>query len=178
MLYLLTGHVQCGKTTALQGLCAKFQAEGRSVYGVVSPGIFDAEGRKVAVNARLYPSAETFLVGQKEANFSGPCCGNRIPWDFDEAAVGAVNNLFEAYDGLADVLVIDELGPLEINNNGGFLAPLDLLKQGPTACAPITIAVVRHRLLEPLKSLLADAWTEDEIKVVTPASLEAEITFQ
>lgn len=178
MLYLLTGHVQCGKTTALQRLCENFQAEDKSVYGVVSPGVFDAEGTKVAVNAQLYPSSETFLVGQKQANISRSCCGNRIPWDFNEEAVDAVNKHFETYDGTARVLVIDELGPLEINNNGGFLDPLNLLKRGPSACAPTTIVVVRHRLLGSLKALLADAWPEDEIKVVTPENLEAEISLQ
>lgn len=176
MLYLLKGHVQCGKTTALQNLCENFQAEGRNVYGVVSPGVFDEEGKKVAVNALLYPFAEEFLVGQKQKNLSEPCCGKRIPWDFVEAAVEAVNKHFEAYDGAADVLVIDELGPLEINNSGGFMAPLDLLKQGPTACSPTTIAVVRHRLVEPLKALLADAWTEEEMIAVTPANLRSTIT--
>ena len=158
MLTLITGHVQSGKTAQLIGIVADFEAQGKHVFGLISPGVFNESGKKIAVNAELLPSHEVFQVGTKSEE----------GWDFDKVAVGKVNAHFAFLNYVPDVFVIDEIGPQELNNNAGFSIALSLLKVGPKVCGENAIVVIRHKLKDVLLEQIGNAW--DEIKVVDVAS--------
>lgn len=63
------------------------------------------------------------------------------------------------------LLVIDELGRLEICCGGGLTSAVDLLCEGPTAAFPHALAVVRDYLLDDAEALLASAWP-DRLRIV------------
>ncbi|MEY8461090.1 hypothetical protein AALA69_08195 [Eggerthellaceae bacterium 24-137] len=58
------------------------------------------------------------------------------------------------------LLVVDELGRLEIWRGGGLTEAVALLGQGPSAAFPHALAVVRDYLLDDAEALLAPAWPD------------------
>lgn len=58
------------------------------------------------------------------------------------------------------LLIVDELGRLEIWRGGGLTSAMALLAQGPTATFPHALAVVRDYLLDDAEALLAEAWPD------------------
>lgn len=58
------------------------------------------------------------------------------------------------------LLIVDELGRLEIWRGGGLTSAMALLAQGPTAAFPHALAVVRDYLLDDAEALLAEAWPD------------------
>ena len=156
MLTLITGHVQSGKTTKLASICEYFEYEGKKVYGLVSPGIFDEGGKKVAVNAELFPSHEVFKVAAK----------SDTTWCFNKTAIAKVNAHFAFMAAIPDVFVVDEIGPQELNENAGFSVALSLLKVGPKVCGNHAIVVVRHKLKDVLLEQIGGAWDDVEEIVV------------
>lgn len=58
------------------------------------------------------------------------------------------------------LLVVDELGRLEIWRGGGLTSAMALLAQGPVPAFPHALVVVRASLLADAEALLADAWPD------------------
>ena len=58
------------------------------------------------------------------------------------------------------LLIVDELGRLEIWRGGGLTSAMALLAQGPTPVFPHALAVVRDYLLDDAEALLAEAWPD------------------
>lgn len=58
------------------------------------------------------------------------------------------------------LLVVDELGPLELRRGAGLTEALALLAEGPTPAWPHALVVVRAGLAGEAASLLAPAWGE------------------
>jgi nucleoside-triphosphatase THEP1 len=77
------------------------------------------------------------------------------PYSFDPAALArALRVLRRAAATGCDLLMVDEIGPLELEQGKGFAPILDLLPvEGPTH----TLIVVRPALLDPLLLRLRDA---------------------
>lgn len=64
------------------------------------------------------------------------------------------------------LLVIDELGRLELERGEGISSALELLALGPTPAFPVALVVVREQLLDKARELLAPAW--GEVRPVLP----------
>lgn len=58
------------------------------------------------------------------------------------------------------LLIVDELGRLEIWRGGGLTSAMALLAQGPTTAFPHALVVVRDYLLDDAEALLAEAWPD------------------
>lgn len=58
------------------------------------------------------------------------------------------------------LLIVDELGRLEIWRDGGLTSAMALLAQGPTPAFPHALVVVRDYLLDDAEALLAEAWPD------------------
>ena len=58
------------------------------------------------------------------------------------------------------LLIVDELGRLEIWRGGGLTSAMALLAQGPTTTFPHALAVVRDYLLDDAEALFAEAWPD------------------
>lgn len=111
-----------------------------------------------------------------------------LAWHIDDAAIDRVNAHFDEITAHASaaapvgakphsersaegaeskdpsrapgLLIVDELGRLEIWRGGGLTSAMALLAQGPTPVFPHALAVVRDYLLDDTEALLAEAWPD------------------
>lgn len=182
MLFLLTGEVQIGKTRWLESLVAELGAFGVPCAGVLAPGQWvpstgphaNANGfEKLGIDNVLLPGGERVPFARRgdlaraDGTFDeeSQAAKAELAWHIDDAAIDRVNAHFDEITAHASavapgLLIVDELGRLEIWRNGGLTSAVALLAQGPTAAFPHALAVVRDYLLDDTEALLAPAWPE------------------
>ena len=169
MLFILTGDIRTGKTTWLEARVRELEAAGDPVYGVLAPGVW-RDGEKMGIQNVLLPSHERVLLatpvnwGQSPINR----CADSLGWDFDANALARVNaHLTELAATSGDMrpglLVIDEIGPLELRRGEGLTAALELLDAGPTPAWPHVLVVVRATLAEDARTRFAQSWRSVEL---------------
>lgn len=111
-----------------------------------------------------------------------------LAWHIDDAAIARVNAHFdelaahtstvapaaaepypkrsaegaEAKDipAAPGLLIVDELGRLEVWRGGGLTSAMALLAQGSTPAFPHALVIVRDYLLDDAEALLAEAWPD------------------
>ncbi len=137
-IYLVSGGRGAGKTAFCQIVAAAAKQKAWNVAGILSQARYEGN-RRVAIDALDLRSGESRLLANRRAE--------RLPgqlnWDFQQ------NTLAWADAQLAaacpcDLLVVDELGPLEFERNQGWLSALSALDRGEFRMA---LAVVRPHLL-------------------------------
>ena len=105
----------------------------------------------------------------------------KLGWAIDDAAIDQVNAHFCTLCGLAKdcmlpeeikrgagidaqaperagLLVVDELGPLELMRGGGLTSAMDVLSQGPSALCAHALIVVRESLYDVAATRFSDCW--------------------
>ena len=163
MLFILTGDIRTGKTTWLEARVRELEAAGVPVCGVLAPGVWHG-GEKVGIENVLLPSRERVLLAAP----AGDGCTTGLGWDFDAEALARVNaHLVELAANSGDMpsglLVLDEIGPLELRRGGGLTAALALLDAGPAPAWPHALAVVRPTLVEDARTRFAQSWRSVEL---------------
>ena len=163
MLFILTGDIRSGKTTWLEAGVRELEAAGVPVRGVLAPGVW-RDGKKVGIENVLLPSHERVLL----ATPAEEGCSTGLGWDFDANALARVNaHLTELAATSGDMrpglLVIDEIGPLELRRGEGLTAALELLDAGPTPAWPHVLVVVRATLAEDARTRFAQSWRSVEL---------------
>lgn len=175
MLFVLTGEIQTGKTRWLELLASSLEDAGITPYGVIAPGIWadrrddpnpsehvDANGfEKLGIDNVLLPSHERIMFAQREdlaestRAFDPQSQSARagLHWHISDDAISRVNEHFAAIapqlstgDGRG-LLIVDELGQLELKRNGGLTEAVTLLETGPFPAAAHALIVVRETLL-------------------------------
>jgi iron complex transport system ATP-binding protein len=139
-LILVTGMSGAGKTTWCKKLAEEAANRRMVVAGVLSPGRFE-EGKKKGIEIwDLFTGEKRCLAKLREKDSDGLSTPR---WTFSEDAFNWANQvLMDIPDN--DLLVIDELGPLEFLQNQGLSAGLDLIDAGRYKVA---VVVVRSSLL-------------------------------
>jgi nucleoside-triphosphatase len=148
-LLLLTGPRGAGKTTACISLVQQLDNAGLTAGGILTPARYDQQGAKtgfdvvdVATNRRralgTVATAERATVGRYRMD------GDAMRW-----AVGRVLNALQTPFGL---VIIDEIGPLEVFKGGGFAPALEAL---PTAQARNILLIVRPELVEQVQEIVS-----------------------
>lgn len=164
MLFILTGDIRSGKTTWLEAGVRELEAAGVPVRGVLAPGVW-RDGKKVGIENVLLPSRERVLL----ATPAGDGCSTGLGWEFGAAALARVNAHLAGLaadvkgDGRPGLLVIDEVGPLELRRGGGLTAALELLDGGPTPAWPHALVVVRATLAGEAAARFAHSWRSVEL---------------
>ena len=195
MLYLLTGQVQTGKTRWLQGLVSAYEARGVAVGGVLAPGVWRevtardgaASFEKLGIDNILLPEHETIPFASRRdlavldgtIDAESQSARARLHWEISRDALAHVNAHFEQLGheagvrkAAASLLVVDELGQLELLRGEGLACALALLELGPTPAYPDAIVVVRETLLPQAHELLDGPWNGDVREIAPGASLE------
>lgn len=146
-LYLLTGQRGSGKTTLCSQLAKLKTAQGWRVSGLLSPARRKGKG-KTGIEAQDVRTGETRLLASQ---ISGEISGFHFgPWHFDPAVLAWGNQVLEQSIP-TDLLIIDELGPLEFELAAGWIKAFDVLTRGQFRAA---LVVVRPECLEDAQNRL------------------------
>lgn len=181
MLFVLTGETQSGKTRWLQTLVKSLAENGIATYGVLAPGVWadrrasetpnehmDKNGfEKLGIDNVLLPSGERISfarradLAEREGLFNERAQSARakLGWHISDEAIARVNGHFTSIaerargnepEGLG-LLVIDELGRLELERGQGLVEALRVLEAGPTQLYQHALIVVREALVPYLE---------------------------
>ena len=166
MLFLLTGKIQTGKTRWLESALGALEADSVRTAGVIAPGMWrtrqDGTFEKLGIENVLLPDGERLkfalrrdLAGN-EGHASSQSLRAGLGWAIDDSAIDRVDEHFKRLAREAAqwngperraLLVIDELGRLELMHNGGLVSAMALLGGGATPAFPHALAIVREELL-------------------------------
>jgi nucleoside-triphosphatase THEP1 len=145
-LLVITGPRDAGKTSFCRELAETWQAEGLITSGILSPGRFYA-GKKTGYFALDLFSGESHLLASL---IDGELKGFRFdPWNFDQRIFDWGNGQLRKSEH-PDLLVIDELGPLEFQLQKGWTAAFDLLSQKNFRLA---VVVIRPECLDDFSKM-------------------------
>jgi len=149
---VLTGMVRIGKTAVCQAVIELVRQRGYCVHGILTPAVLDQTGVRQSVEVLDLSSGERRLLARvcppdAEVPFALPDGWPRIgSYCFDPAGLQwGADALARAIGEGCDLLVVDEIGRLELEHNIGYAGVLDLLA---TSVVPRSLLVVRTALLE------------------------------
>jgi iron complex transport system ATP-binding protein len=153
---LVTGARGAGKSEWCSRLAAAARRQGWRVAGVLSPAVVQA-GRKVGIDLVEVASSERRRLADLRQGSGDGATTER--WGFRDATLAWANQaLRDAAQAQPDLLLIDELGPLELQRGTGLAAGLAAVDglSGGLACA-----VVRPALLSAALTRWPDALVVD-----------------
>jgi nucleoside-triphosphatase THEP1 len=147
-IVLLTGLVGVGKTTVAECIVGLARQQGLACGGLLAPAMVNGCGQKVGIEGVDLLSGERRILARTDRELGGPTIG---PYSFDAQAlqwsVGVVENAI----GTCHLLVVDEIGKLELWRGIGLASILPRLAAGEAACA---LVLVRDFLLSELQARL------------------------
>jgi nucleoside-triphosphatase THEP1 len=150
MNILLTGERQVGKTTICKRVAELARGLGYDPAGVLAPALLDKDGLPMAYHALMVADGEQRLLAQANGDFGGPCT-SRYSFDAD-AFSWVIERLRAAISQGCNLLIVDEIGPLELKQGKG-LAPL--LSDFSADGLPPLLLVVRPELADQLQKRLS-----------------------
>ena len=179
MLFILTGDIQIGKTRWLERARRDLAESGIPCAGVIAPGVWAPSDRgdeggfeKLGIDNLLLPQGERIAfarrrdLAQAEGTFdpNSESAKMQLGWEISDDAISLVNAHFDRIAARAGsnaaqgLLVVDELGRLELLRNGGLTSALALLDRGPTPAFPHALIVVRDTLIEYARERFSPVW--------------------
>jgi len=150
MLVLLTGVFGAGKSTVCARVARQARLAGRNVGGVLALASCDAAGAKSGIELLDLATGQRRLQASTVADLGGICIG-RFSMDDTTLAWGA-DVILRAIEAGCDLVIIDEIGPLELMQGVGLVAALPALLAHPEVPA---LVVVRSELVEEAVRRLA-----------------------
>ena len=138
-----------GKTTVCKQVAELAHGLGYDPAGVLTPVLLDEDGLPVARHALMVSDREQRLLACANGDLGGPWTGR---YSFDAGVLSwVIARLRGAISRGCDLLIVDEIGPLELEQGRG-LAPLlfDLSAEG----LPPLLVVVRPELVGQLQERL------------------------
>ena len=142
-LVIISGVVGSGKTTFCKhaiDIIRNSTKPSRSVKGILAPAIFDG-ATKVGIEALDLASGERRHLAQRRTESSAGIQTQQ--WSLDRDTVDWCNQILRAAVP-CDLLVVDELGPLEFERDEGFQEGMIALDSKQYLVA---LVVVRRKLL-------------------------------
>jgi len=149
MIVLLSGERRVGKSTVCQKLMEIAGRRGKSVGGLLSVALFDDEGEKTGIKLLDPCTGAEHLLASIRNRLSGPQVG--VYHMSAEALQWGTELGLAAFESEFDLIVIDELGPLELLRGEGFAGVLPALY---AATDDDCLIVVRPELIDELEGRL------------------------
>ncbi|MBC7223726.1 MAG: DUF2478 domain-containing protein [Anaerolineae bacterium] len=141
-MVLLTGAIGSGKTTACLGVVALCRAQGIPVGGLLSLAVRDAAGQRVAIQVEDLATGRQRILARV-----GEGAGDRIgSYVFSGDAVAWALDALRARRDADGLLVVDEVGPLELWEGKGLAPALTDLRHRAERGGPLLV-VVREGLV-------------------------------
>ena len=157
-LTLISGEMESGKTRFCRQAAGELKELGWDVAGIVSPAVFN-EGGKFAIDGLDLRSGERRRLADLTAAGS-PLRGPQTKrWHFSMQALHWCNEVLQNATP-CDLLIIDELGPLEFDRGEGLLASFEA---NDSRQFKASLTVVRTSLLEKAR----DRWPDAEVLFIS-----------
>lgn len=147
---ILTGGRGVGKTRACQRLVEQARQNGWKIAGVLCPAVFE-DGIKTAINMLDLNSGSLSRLAKAVNRSAGGIVTDH--WDFDIDVLAQGNEILGSA-GKCDLLIIDELGPLEFKRGKGWVKAFETLSRGEFMRA---VVVIRPELLDEARNLWPSA---------------------
>jgi len=149
---IITGALERGKTTLCGQLAMLAREAGWEVRGVLSPAVFVDGLRKVGIDLVNLSSGERRPLAHRDR----PADGVRTErWNFIKDATEWGNAILSA-SVPCDLLIVDELGPLELVRGEGLLSGLTAIDGDNYRLA---VVVIRPALLK----IALERWPATEV---------------
>ena len=140
-LFILSGPREIGKTSFLISLLKQTSLLNLSTAGLISPAVFE-NGKKTAIDLLDLQSGITRrLAYRRKEKDEGVLTGH---WTFDPEVLNWGNQVL-GKSCPCDLLVVDELGPIELERGQGWQNGILALSSGNYKAA---VAVIRPELIE------------------------------
>ena len=138
-IWIITGDREAGKTSVCRQIILEARSHGFSPAGVLSPGVF-ANGVKTAIEVEDIASGQKRLLATLRDEVPDAITRR---WKFDEEALKWGSKVL-AEATPCDVLIVDELGPLELEHNQGWTEGFQAIDSDKYQVA---LVVIRTELL-------------------------------
>lgn len=152
MLVLVTGDSRTGKTTWCMELIDQARAAGIKPVGLVSPAVVE-QGVKTGIDVVNIASGEhRRLAVKRDHSCSGLDMQPGLPmlnWLLDPEALAWGNQTLEGLPQTGELLILDELGPLEFLTKAGLTEGLRRIESRKYR---LVCAVIRPALLDAAMS--------------------------
>jgi len=119
----VTGKSGVGKTKVCQEIVQAAKSNECSVFGFYCPAVFE-NGEKTGIEVSLLPGEDTYLLATLEHRIDWLQIGR---WSMDPNVFDLANEHLISFRG-SDLLLIDEIGPAEIEGKKGWPSVLKLLQ--------------------------------------------------
>jgi nucleoside-triphosphatase len=144
---LLSGPIGVGKTTVCLRVIEAARRAGLSVGGFLTPAILDKSKARIGIAIVDLATGERRLLARLGAYPEGLRLGK---YTFESQSLEWGKAILQQGRS-ADLLVIDEIGRLELERGEGFVGALDILAEG---AARRSLTIVRETLLPALYARL------------------------
>jgi nucleoside-triphosphatase THEP1 len=161
-VFVLTGPVHCGKTTFVESAAALWKSSGLDVGGFLSRMLRDGDTIAGYDLADL-DSGSSIPYLRRGPEGDAPAAG---PYRICPGALETVRRIL-ARDVRKDIVIVDEIGPLEMAGNGSWTALTEALGGGARC-----LCVVRSSILESFLKKLGG----EDVRIVRfgkPGGLES-----
>lgn len=147
-LILWVGEKHSGKTTSAADLARTARDEGFNVAGLLAPSLY-CDGRLIGFDAIDIKNEKRAPLARPQ---TGPGKSQRFTFITDGLKLGYAALSAEATKS-ADLIIVDEFGPSELNGDG-WRKNVDSLLASSSA---VILLVVRHELADKVRRLYADS---------------------
>ena len=151
LIGLLTGPVGVGKTTVAGRVVSLAQDLGLDCRGLLAPAKVNPSGQKAGVWGVDVHTGERRILARTDQDLGGPSIG---PYSFDAGGLDWAAGVVDGAVGNCDLLVVDEIGKLELWHDLGLVQILPRLAAGEASRA---LVLVRDSLLAELQVRLTPA---------------------
>ncbi len=151
-IIIITGERGIGKTIFCRKLIEDVVLNGFTVAGILSPARFE-RGVKVGIDITDLATKQRFCLAKRRKLVDPK---SATPgWEFDQEKLEWGNTILDI-DFNPDLLIVDELGPMELIHNKGWLNGICAINEGKYHGA---IVVIRPELVTIGKKL----WSQAEV---------------
>jgi nucleoside-triphosphatase THEP1 len=141
-LLIVTGEIGAGKTTWTRQFIDYARTQAATVSGLLSPAIFE-NGVKTGIGLLNVTTGEQRQLAWLRTDDNNDDIAT-IRWRFDPAVLAWGDAVLRNITS-TDILVIDEIGPLELERGAGWQSALKLLDVGKSYSA--ACVVIRPSLI-------------------------------